>query len=171
MLQNPLHKAGFGLLAVTSDRAAPRPWTPGRMIGGPRRPGHFFGDVVDAGASYATGVEEKSVEQQAGEVLGAYMSTQDVRRMLAKKQVDLKYLQDMRKTVKLPPASTALDWQIARLQADIAALKQRLALATEGEEAQRSWRSIGQTAGVVGVVLGVALTASVLAGIARKAVR
>jgi hypothetical protein len=53
--------------------------------------------------------------------------------------------------------------ELRKLQAKAKALRENLALTTEGEAATRDWRALGQTGAGIGIVAGVALISLLLA--------
>jgi hypothetical protein len=129
-----------------------------------------FGTAVSYGAEPAGGSSsDVSIYQQAGTVAGSYASAADVRRALAKKQADLAALVSLK--AKQPWMAAVLDWQISRIDADIQALNQKLALQVEGEDSSRTWRSLGQTGGavaIVGGIVGVGILVTILSKSLRK---
>lgn len=83
---------------------------------------------------------------------GTFKSTQDVRVQLAKVQAEIANKQA---TLKSMPflGPLYLNGDIAKLQAEEAALEQNLSLQQEGEAATEDWRAIGQTLGIAAIAL------------------
>jgi hypothetical protein len=115
--------------------------------------------------------EDLSTYEQIGTVAGSMAAQQESRRLLYKKQVDLAALQRARAAMKpwqvTMGMAQVVDWQIARTEADIRALEEKLAIQVEGEESWRLFRGFGQAGSVIAIVAGVAGVALLATALAK----
>jgi LPS O-antigen subunit length determinant protein (WzzB/FepE family) len=84
-----------------------------------------------------------------------YTQTADPRVALAQTEAQVKNLKDL--AAKPGLLQGYYKGELRKAQAKAKAMRENLALTTEGEAATRDWRAIGQTGAGIGIVAGVAL--------------
>lgn len=164
-------------LRYVGRRPTARYILPGGNDQGPR---WLWGDGADpastpspTGTSTTPGASSSAAYyEQIGQLIGGYTSSQDVRVKLEIARADLAALQKQIATT--PPALASLlmlNSRLARKDAEVRALSERLAVQLRAEQETSQWHSLGQTGvgvGIVGGVLAVGILAVLGARLARK---
>jgi hypothetical protein len=101
------------------------------------------------------------------ETVAAYTQSSDPRVQIAVLKQRIANHEKMKRA--MPFAAVFYDNEIAKMRAKIAALREKAAVAREGEQATRTWRTLGFTGAGLGIVLGASLVALTFVGMARLA--
>jgi hypothetical protein len=147
----------YGRLGIAADAmTAARPWDNSRGASG-FNGGRYARGFGYAGLGDAAATSDTSTAELVGATAGAYQAQQDAYNQILKLQAKIDNL--VATQAQMPSfLRGVIQGRIDVMRAELEGTKRKLAMQVEGEGATRDWRSIGQTAGVVGIFAGVALT-------------
>jgi hypothetical protein len=121
---------------------------------------NLWGKPYGAEEPPAAGTSSDQYVQQAAQFYATYSQQADPR---VQEQMLLARISNLRQMkARYPFAAVFIDGELTKAKAKLKAVREKRALQLEGESATRDWRTLGQLGTGVGIVFGIAATATVV---------